>query len=612
MIVRTPFVRLVGTEARATATVESETGAFAPFELFFGVPRQLAGWLDVGGNAFVPCLLLLAGSLRERLRVAAPVSSRLLCHAPCANGLYTSWWGIAPVTVEAEAVPADRRPSGDGGGLFFTRGVDSWYSALRARDGVLPESITHLLYVPDFDKQFCPANRARAVKRTREAAAWLGLPLVAASTNARDLLDRFLSWEWTHGSVLASTGLALGGWLKALVVASSNATPDDRKPWGSTPQLDPLWSTEQTSVRVDGSDATRTEKVRHLAGYPEVVSRLKVCWLVDTDTNCGSCEKCLRTQCALAMAGAAGHTSPFERPLTTEALSRIRLAPMARAFWNEIAASWPPEPHLAALRTAVRALLAAPAGETGAPPAESATPVPAVLEVPPGCPISVAPPDVWQHLPRPAARQDLAQSPAEPCRFEITWAQPTPERRAFPLRPPAALRPAIIDACRMTQGRSVPWCVIDMVSPSSAELVVRLSGSWGPGIAALGRHARPDGDHGLTRSEAAEIQRRCRIRAWMGGADHLDPFRVLAALTHGCLPLQLVPEDGHDELAARLPEGLHSFLMPWPRTRPVPGLSLAAVAERLDAGLSVVLRGSLERDLARRVPEGVGCVLEAA
>src|SRR5262249_31700333 len=154
-----------------------------PFELFFAVPRPLAGWLDLSGNPFVPSLLLLAAVLKERLRLEAPVSPLLLRQAPCANGLYCAWWGVAPVKLEAEAAAANRYPAGEGAGLFFTRGADSWYSALRARAGILPEHITHLLYVPDLDRQYSPENRAKATKLTREAAAWLGYPLVTISTN---------------------------------------------------------------------------------------------------------------------------------------------------------------------------------------------------------------------------------------------------------------------------------------------------------------------------------------------------------------------------------------------------------------------------------------------
>ena len=312
MIVRKSRLLLDEDEARIAATVLSEAGHFPPFELVIGVPCAYVGWLDLTANPFVPTLLLLASVLRENLRLDGTVSPLLLSNAKKASELFRSWWGTASVSVEAEALAAQRPPRG-GCALFFTRGVDSWHSALRDRTEEQPGPVTHLLYAADFDRQYSPATRRRAVRLTREAAQCLGVPLVPISHNGRDLVDRFLNWELAHGSVLAGIGLALGGCFRDVLRASC-IDSGRLIPWGSHPELDSLWSTERTTSHLDGVEATRTNKVRSIASSEIALKRLKVCWREDIDANCGRCAKCLRTQCALAIAGALERAPCFSSP----------------------------------------------------------------------------------------------------------------------------------------------------------------------------------------------------------------------------------------------------------------------------------------------------------
>ena len=174
MIVGKSRLVLEAGEARIVATVRSEAGHFTPFDLVIGVPDAYVGWLDLSGNPFVPTLLLLAGVLGESLRLESSVSPLLLNNTRKACELFRSWWGIAPVPIEAQAVAAETHP-GDGTALFFTRGVDSWYSALRGTANQLPERLSHLLYAPDLDRQYTPPLRRRALGLTREAAACIDL-----------------------------------------------------------------------------------------------------------------------------------------------------------------------------------------------------------------------------------------------------------------------------------------------------------------------------------------------------------------------------------------------------------------------------------------------------
>jgi hypothetical protein len=605
MIVHKSRLALDDDEARIVASVHSEAGNFAPFELVIGVPRAYVGWLDLTGNPFVPTFLPLAAVLNERLLLEGTVSPRLLNHANRASALFQDWWGTAPVVVEGEARASDR-VRGAGNALFFTRGVDSWHSALRERDDEESGRLTHLLYAPDFDRQYSPATRRRAFALTREAADGLGLPLIAISHNARDLLDRFVTWERSHGGVLAGVGLALGGWLANVHLASTHDV-NHLVPWGSHPELDPLWSTERTVTHLDGVQWTRTDKVKAIASSDFALSRLKVCWRADADTNCGRCEKCVRTQCALAIAGALERAPGFLEPLSVETV--LALPPIdpssgesaGEPFWVELCESFPDEPRLKELRSAACRRLPASHRLSTAKQHQEARAI--TIEARSGAAVSLLPAAVLDVLPVPVTSVEAPAQTAEGSRrFEITWTMPAPGRIALPLRPPASGGAELLGACRMADDRPNPWCLIGFSSRETARLMERLTESWGQGITCLTRHSQARADHGIPHGEASAIQRRSAIRAWWGDGEYLDPFLIIEALRHGCLPLQCVPEASYDALAASLPPGLAQFTLAIPETGPVPLISRQERYARIDEGLSILLSGNLERDLAQIIP----------
>jgi hypothetical protein len=160
----------------------------------------------------------------------------------------------------------------------------------------------------------------------------------------------------------------------------------------------------------------------------------------------------------------------------------------------------------------------------------------------------------------------------------------------------------LLDACRVANDRPNPWCLIAFASRETARLMERLTESWGQGVTCLTRQSRAESDHGIPHGEASSIQQCSETRLWWGGGDYLDPFLVLEALRHGCLPLQCVPQSSYDALAACLPPGLSHFTLAIPEEGPVPPMSRQERAARIDQGLSILLSGNLERDLAQIIP----------
>ncbi|MFF2351110.1 hypothetical protein ACFVVL_15165 [Kitasatospora sp. NPDC058115] len=297
--------------------------------LHFTVPGGEGDWLPERGDAFLAALLMPAMSLGEELVVDAPVSARLLRSARTVAAVYAAWWErLREVRVTAGEVDEARRgPAGVG--LFFTLGVDSFYSLLgdgerRAEPGHRP--VTELLFV-NFDRHSGP-DQEHLLGRVRQVAAGTGCRTLAVETDVRAFTAPLVRWEDFHGAALAATALALQGLLGRCLIAASF---DYRRlpPYGSHPVLDHLWSTEALEVVHDGADATRAQKVaRRLARSDLALRNLTVCWRDRPGRNCGACEKCLRTMVALELAGVLPRCGTLPAVLDPD---RLRSVPMGTA-----------------------------------------------------------------------------------------------------------------------------------------------------------------------------------------------------------------------------------------------------------------------------------------
>jgi hypothetical protein len=256
------------------------------------------------------------------------VSPRLRRSAGTVMDVYRAWWGEHYGSISL-ACPTTRSPGGGDApatGLYFTAGVDSFYSLLKdveLSDDPAHESVTHLLYA-NFEAHDGVAFD-RLLGRLRRVAGETDRQLVVIETNVRTLTDRVVYWPHYHGAALASVALALQGLLGRCLIASSDAYWD-LPPWGSHPILDHLWSTESLDVVHDGAEASRTDKVvRQIARSRLALDTLDVCWRSEPAHNCGVCEKCLRTMATLELADSLSACATLPQTLDLDALRSARL-----------------------------------------------------------------------------------------------------------------------------------------------------------------------------------------------------------------------------------------------------------------------------------------------
>lgn len=295
-------VRLVGEVRYDGAGLGSEL-------YWFEAPESLAGALTSSGNPWLACLLPLAVTLGEPLRLRRPVDPTLFENALKLMEIWKSWFPqLSVIRIEADGEETRARSAPGRTAAFFSGGVDSFFTALEHRDSSNAPPrfpIDDLLNVWGFD---IPLNKREPYTRMRDmlqkAAGELGKEFVPLATNLRDTRLESTGWGPRYfGVALASVALALEQRYSTALIASSSGY-FDLAPRGSHPLTDPLLSTSGTRIVHDGAGFDKPDKISVVVQSEVAMRYLHVCWRLGSEENCGNCHKCYRTMTALSVLGA--------------------------------------------------------------------------------------------------------------------------------------------------------------------------------------------------------------------------------------------------------------------------------------------------------------------
>ena len=243
------------------------------------------------------------------------------------------WWGYQPIRVEAPESPV--KPMADGVGLFFTAGVDSFFSLQEEHD-----RITHLVYVEGYDVDLREETRLDAIRSANtEIARETGKELIHVRTNLRHhRFVRSLCWTRVCGASLVAVGHLLAQHGREFLLASG--APRWREyPRGSHERLDSLWSSDAVRYVHHGGGHDRLDKIEAIKTNPVARRHLRVCWQKPGDRwNCGRCDKCLRTQLMLLVAGALDDFRTFQPLDLAPAVAELDkpLAAGERYYWEDL------------------------------------------------------------------------------------------------------------------------------------------------------------------------------------------------------------------------------------------------------------------------------------
>ena len=274
-------------------------------------------------NEALFCLgLLPAMKMQRDLHIEGSLDAKLYDALPRLQDIYGIWEPTYRRTQLSGAARSLSAPSlGLGVGTFFTGGVDSYYTLIKHQS-----ELTHIIYVHGIDVGLADKRlRAQVSAMLERVGNDFGVKVIELESNLRGYFEDFgLEWgRHAFGPALIAVAHLLAPDLRKIYVPST-FTYAELIPVGSHPLVDPLWSSSRLEVVHDGCEATRIMKVQKLATSQTAMETLRVCFNnVDSNYNCGKCEKCFRTMVNLKAAGALERCTTFPGTIDLRALRRM-------------------------------------------------------------------------------------------------------------------------------------------------------------------------------------------------------------------------------------------------------------------------------------------------
>lgn len=288
--------------------------------MFFQVEKTYDKFLTRDASPFLASLLLPAMKLGEDIEIIGQIPQVTIESANKVMKLVRKW-NIDLSIIKIKSSPVKYKTTRQKFvGCFFTGGVDSFYTYLKNK-----KSITHFITIHGCDialnnKTFF-ANTIRAI---RKIAFDENKKIVVVKSNYREIIEPVLEWEWNLGSALSAAALFLGSGFKKVYIPSG-MKKSQLVPYGTHPDLDPLWSTNSLKIIHDGCEYGRLEKVLHKVSKSNLALRhLRVCCItLKNKYNCNECFKCIQTKIELYCAGALQKAETFDRNLNLESVKNV-------------------------------------------------------------------------------------------------------------------------------------------------------------------------------------------------------------------------------------------------------------------------------------------------
>lgn len=309
-------------------------------QLVLSFPQQWEAMLSDLADPFVPALLMPAMATGEPLEIHPPVSSQLIDSLEEIQRIYSTWYPEVFRQVEVTAhqpvsTPVAPKPAV---GVFFSLGVDSFYTLLTHNDSPKPmrPRITHLIYMRGIESFLENSEGVDETERlVREVAQACGLECIVGETNLRTHFK--LDWAYHYvGPGLATVALALGGGLGRVLVPG-HYSYRVVIPSGTSPLVDRMWSNPHVRIVHDGCERERAQKIADVVGQSPLALRyLRVCTSnKGGPRNCGQCSKCIRTMISLHAVGQLANATTFPSVIPNTFRTKLKLRDEDRLFAEE-------------------------------------------------------------------------------------------------------------------------------------------------------------------------------------------------------------------------------------------------------------------------------------
>lgn len=336
MIVSGIGLRAEGDVRRVEARIGWEDSARPEQTLFYEVGPDHSAPLAADPNAFLVGAILPAWHRGERrIRVEGGLCPMLVDQIRAPLQTLAAWYPELGPPPAIEAARLEARPAaGDRAISLLSCGVDS-LATLRANRLWFPPD--HALAIRScLLVDFVDEEDREAPFRSNPDAAKIGAALsVCADAGTDVVLMRTNIWSldgdgWffaksSFGALFLSAAHCLSGAYRHVYIAASIDAHHPSVPAGSSPLLDPYYSSGHLQVHHHGTYMPRFERTALVSEWPVGLDNLRVCVHDERGTgNCGTCEKCIRTKLMLVALGRLEHSAAFaERDVDRELLQTV-------------------------------------------------------------------------------------------------------------------------------------------------------------------------------------------------------------------------------------------------------------------------------------------------
>ncbi|WP_435950485.1 hypothetical protein [Psychrobacter sp. DM8] len=297
-------------------------------ELWFLYPVGIPLPKDDDCDAYLLATLLPAMQVQADIVVHGSLSLELLSNITELKHIWNKWLPkqYHLIDIKADSIRENEAVI-EGAVCAFSGGVDAQFTAYRHAKGLAGYSTRKLLagvFIQGFD---IPLNDKQGFDSAAKIASTvlkdLNIALLLVKTNIRELWD--INWEDYHAAAIASVLCGLKKYAGTGLIGSGDSYDVLLSPWGSHPMTDPLLSSGSFRIIHDGAGFNRLQKLEVLTKWQIGLENLRVCWAGGKhDSNCGRCEKCVRTRMNLLLVGAQ-NPKCFSTPIEPSVFSGMVL-----------------------------------------------------------------------------------------------------------------------------------------------------------------------------------------------------------------------------------------------------------------------------------------------
>ena len=273
------------------------------------VPRESKSFLPAAAVALLPAAL---ASSQRRVTFHGRLSVELIA---ALQEWADAWMFIrpdlySPIQIKATDVAEIETPARVNrqwsAAVAFSGGVDSLFAALTHQAATTHLGRPALVLVHGFDIPLEASEGFEAAfASARTSADVLGMPLSWVRTNWRRDFCKHWTMEFACGVVSALTLWREDADRAVLGSDDGSGYSFDVFPWSSNPATNPLLGSPYFPTQTMGFACTRVDKAALVGSVEPLRGTVRVCWEggVSSGSNCGRCEKCIRTALCFAAAG---------------------------------------------------------------------------------------------------------------------------------------------------------------------------------------------------------------------------------------------------------------------------------------------------------------------